>query len=176
MLHCKNYSTVSRHSSLVGQNGEFLHEDLDETLRSEVSKLVGESVCYAHRSKFKLSRPCQNCYAVCTFYNPFYLWKPSYSYVTGRPCHGFRRLVACLSPLSPGSRPCEICGEESDIGTDISPRSSVSPFQYHSTVTLHTHILWWMNNMPVRGRSSEIQSHPIDMNINIRMLLDKRFI
>jgi hypothetical protein len=104
----------------------------------------------------------------------FYLQKPSY--VTGRLCHGFRRLVACLSPLGPGSRPCEIFGEESDIGTDISPRSSVSPFQYHSTVTLHTHIIWWMNNMPVRGRSSEIQSHPIDMNINIRMLLDKRFI
>jgi hypothetical protein len=37
------------------------------------------------------------------------------------------------------------------------------PCQYHSTVALHTRIIWGMNNSPTGDRSSETWSQPIDM-------------
>jgi hypothetical protein len=33
--------------------------------------------------------------------------------------------------------------------------------KHHSTMALHTHIIWAMNNRPVDGHSSETLSHPI---------------
>jgi hypothetical protein len=60
--------------------------------------------------------------------------------------------------------PCGICGGQSGTGAGFSPTSSVFPCQHNSTLALYSHITWGMNNRPVGGRSSEIQSHPIDMN------------
>jgi hypothetical protein len=62
--------------------------------------------------------------------------------------------------------PCGICGR-SGTGTRLSTSSSVFSCQYQSTVARHAHVLWGMNNRPVGGRSSETQSHPIDMNISL---------
>jgi hypothetical protein len=50
---------------------------------------------------------------------------------------------------------CGICGGQSGIGTGFSLSSSVFPRQYHSTITLQTHIIWGMNNMSVSGSSLE---------------------
>jgi hypothetical protein len=48
---------------------------------------------------------------------------------------------------------CGIYGVQSGTGTDFSLSSSVSPRQYHSTVSLQ--LIWGMSNMFVRGSSSE---------------------
>jgi hypothetical protein len=58
------------------------------------------------------------------------------------------------------------CFKRSEIVTTIRVVDKVSlgqvfseffgfPCQYHSTFALQTHIIWWMNNMSVSGRSSE---------------------
>jgi hypothetical protein len=36
----------------------------------------------------------------------------------------------------------------------------------HSIMVLHAHINWWVNSMPVGGRSLETYIHPIDTNNN----------
>jgi hypothetical protein len=49
------------------------------------------------------------------------------------PLNAETRVRARLSP-------CGISGEQSATGTGFSPRSSVLPCQYHSTVALHAHL------------------------------------
>jgi hypothetical protein len=61
---------------------------------------------------------------------------------------------------------CAVCGGKSGTRTSFSSSSSILPYQYHSTVALHTHIIWGVNNKPVGGRNSETLSHSIDMNNN----------
>jgi hypothetical protein len=74
--------------------------------------------------------------------------------VSHLPLTAEARVRARLSPR-------RICGGNRSIGTDFSPSSSVIPCQYHSTVTLHIHIIWGMNNRP-GGAAVQAQSHPID--------------
>jgi hypothetical protein len=62
--------------------------------------------------------------------------------------------------------PCGICGEQGGIGTGFPPSSLVFSCQYLSTVALHTHISWEMNNRPFGGRSPETSSHSIDTDKN----------
>jgi hypothetical protein len=50
--------------------------------------------------------------------------------------------------------PCGIYGRPSGVETGFTPSSSVLPCQYNSTVVLHTHCIWGMNNKPVGGRIS----------------------
>jgi hypothetical protein len=61
-----------------------------------------------------------------------------------------RRLVTAETRLRTWVNPREIyCGQS---GTETG-FSSVFPCQYHTTVTLQTHIIWGMNNMSVSGRN-----------------------
>jgi hypothetical protein len=74
--------------------------------------------------------------------------------ISRRPLTAEARVRACVNP-------CEICGGKSGTGTGFSPSSSVFPCQYHSTIALHAHIIWGMNNMSASGSRSETKSHPI---------------
>jgi hypothetical protein len=58
-----------------------------------------------------------------------------------------RRPLTAETRVRPQVNPCGICGGQSDIGTALSPSSSVFPCQYHSTVALQTHTIWGMRNM-----------------------------
>jgi hypothetical protein len=60
--------------------------------------------------------------------------------------------------------PCGICGTQNGTGAGFCQSCSVFPCQYNSTVILHTHIIWGINNSSVGSRSSERWSHSIDMN------------
>jgi hypothetical protein len=70
--------------------------------------------------------------------------------------------AVCRRPLASEARvrgrvnPCGICGGQSDTGTGFSPSSLVFPCQYHSfNRRSPSHIIRGMNNMSVRGSSSE---------------------
>jgi hypothetical protein len=73
-----------------------------------------------------------------------------------------RRLFIVDTRFRVEDSPCEICGELSCTGTGYSPSCSACTCQYHSTVALHTHIIWWMNNRHFGGRISEALPHRHD--------------
>jgi hypothetical protein len=86
------------------------------------------------------------------------------------PCSQEPPLVPILSHIDPVRTRVsthQICVGQSGTGTGFSPSSSGIPCHYHSTVAVHIHITWGMNNRLVGDRSSETQSHPIDVNNNI---------
>jgi hypothetical protein len=58
-----------------------------------------------------------------------------------------RRPLTAEAQVRPRVKPCETYGVQSVTATGFSPRSSVFPCQYHSTVALQTHIIWGMRNM-----------------------------
>jgi hypothetical protein len=60
-------------------------------------------------------------------------------------------------------RPCRICGDQSGTRTGFSPVLWFSPVNIFHHGSPFSNIMWRMNNMSVRDRSSET-SHPIDMN------------
>jgi hypothetical protein len=80
----------------------------------------------------------------------------------------FRRLAA-LSPrrtrFGPGSVQVGFVVDKVAVGL-IYPSSSVYLCQYHSTVIPYSYIALGINNGPAGGRSSETQSHSIDINKN----------
>lgn len=73
-------------------------------------------------------------------------------------CHasgGFRRPVTAEARVLSQVNPCEICGEESDTGTDLYTSISVFPRQYNSTsVALSTKNYSLVNWKAVDGRKA----------------------
>jgi hypothetical protein len=64
--------------------------------------------------------------------------------------------------------PCGIFGRQSGTGTVHSPSSLVFPLSIFHRGSPHSYLTWGMNNRSTGGRSSETQSHPFDMNNNVR--------
>jgi hypothetical protein len=75
-----------------------------------------------------------------------------------------RRLLAAEDLVRGRVGPCDIYGAKNGTRTGFSPSSSFVSCQYHPTVAPYPCIIWGMNNRPVGGCSSEIYSHPNEMN------------
>jgi hypothetical protein len=93
--------------------------------------------------------------------------------MTDKAMPQLKQLVAGLSPrrprLMPASMHVEFVVEKNGTGTGFSPSSSVVPsLSFHHSSPC-PYIIWEMNNRPIGGRSSEILSHPTDMNNNNNM-------
>jgi hypothetical protein len=74
-----------------------------------------------------------------------------------------RRLLTAEARVCARVSPCWVCDGQNVTGSAFSRISLVFPCQYHSTVAPYSNIIWGINNRSVGGRSSETQSHPIDM-------------
>jgi hypothetical protein len=109
----------------------------------------------------KHSYPVSKCPKLQQSAGPSYRVPIQQSNTTASPCHGSSHYLLASHRGVSLSRPGGICG--GPLG-QVFFRVLRFPCQFHSTIAFHTHHVV-MNNRYVRGRSSETQSHPYDMNM-----------
>jgi hypothetical protein len=164
---CQYYSTVVLHTHI--SSGEWtvcplvaavqrvvsLHRNLQPTIFLESTNFV----CFRRHTTSKL-------FAATLIRPACFTW--ACNFVAD---HAMGQAVS-LWPLTAENRvssqgsPRGTCIGQNITGTGFPSSSSVFPCQYYCTMAVHTHITWRINKMHVAGRSSETQSHPIDMKSN----------